>query len=907
VERHEEKQKQTDEQKLSHERLLRGQVRRKKGLPKFLGRSASGTVSVITSRQENDEIAMATRMKREVRRRSMAYADGVGDDDLDINGFPTSFKIPLLQHANVDGVGELCSEVPGEGDDVGGADRPDAAMTDGSGKAWAGGKHSVDGYEYASNGNKIFLSLGGCPSVSMEAVTNRTKSARSQQQFMNTRVAVARHELARRLNIGLPEERAAIEAESARLGDRAQRIGHRHDLRLREQMSGMTDDRNGNSAAGKRHNSEATTGGYGLDQVGDGDEYDDSDGYDSGGHGNADREVDRKKESLHFQRGWGTNLLEEDSELPTEPSLLSQSDGGGSVDNRGYSGGGDGGEVDRPQTSHSTTRVGPRLGGASYNPDSFGFGAIGRLAYAHDDDTSHGDAGLEALIPALGIDADVAARLALAPNPLQLTASEMLRVPVAERYRWDQQRRDGTAGSGASLGWGTPSLAPPPPLTGGRALSWQPLSNDKPPKVVSHAFDGEVIHEHRRRNGGSGRGGGIGGSVLDSRRQPSTTQQISGNRRRGVNDYGDSDGANFVGDRKQRAVSAGAGRVPALTRHLAHRRPSASWTVSSGSVGWGGGNGGVSLDGGHQLRTIQPISGSGGGFVDGGGWGWGEARLFAASSPRRVGAVARASALSAQTRVSSHDAVLGDPQFSTRAGMTTFGNDPRAAPNASDGADRGAVPASMLSRRKDRAHAREHPTGVAMRVRLLASRGVREHQVRMLGRTASTAAAQMHPTAGTDEELGVYDDLYASAQGASRGGGGDCGLRLRGGSHVGVSGGIHGGVNAGLTVSRGVHGGGHPGLIVSRGSRVSLYSHASNPSCHGPADVPNSSEVHALMHGGVHGGRAVGAGVHAQHRQTVSRGPLDMLNPTGTAGRLGEGALLVELGLPDPHFCTPTK
>jgi hypothetical protein len=54
-------------------------------------------------------------------------------------------------------------------------------------------------------GNKIFRSPGGCPSVSMEAMTIRVQSACSRQQFLNTRINHARHELARRLNIGLPE------------------------------------------------------------------------------------------------------------------------------------------------------------------------------------------------------------------------------------------------------------------------------------------------------------------------------------------------------------------------------------------------------------------------------------------------------------------------------------------------------------------------------------------------------------------------------------------------------------------------------------------------------------------------------------------------------------------------------
>jgi hypothetical protein len=39
----------------------------------------------------------------------------------------------------------------------------------------------------------------------MEAMTIRVQSACSRQQFLNTRINHARHELARRLNIGLPE------------------------------------------------------------------------------------------------------------------------------------------------------------------------------------------------------------------------------------------------------------------------------------------------------------------------------------------------------------------------------------------------------------------------------------------------------------------------------------------------------------------------------------------------------------------------------------------------------------------------------------------------------------------------------------------------------------------------------
>ena len=107
-----------------------------------------------------------------------------------------------------------------------------------------------------------------------------------------------------------------------------------------------------------------------------------------------------------------------------------------------------------------------------------------------------------------------------------------------------------------------------------------------------------------------------------------------------------------------------------------------------------------------------------------------------------------------------------------------------------------------------------HPTGVAMGVRLQASRGVREHQVRMLGSAADVGTMTV---ASSYWAVGGGGGSYGGSPPPSRAG---AGLQSRGG-----------------------------------GSSAAVA------------------------------------------------GPLDMLNPAGKAGGPAEGALLVELGLPDYHFC----
>jgi hypothetical protein len=142
----EEMKKLTEAQKRSKERALRGQVKKKKVAPKLYGgKDASGN-----SRQENEEDAMAIKMQREARRRSMAYADGVGANELDEKGYPISF----VKGVNVD---EFLSQTPGNRAPGGAAEEGDA---EGGGGGGGGGGDDPDGggesdLGYASNGGAV--------------------------------------------------------------------------------------------------------------------------------------------------------------------------------------------------------------------------------------------------------------------------------------------------------------------------------------------------------------------------------------------------------------------------------------------------------------------------------------------------------------------------------------------------------------------------------------------------------------------------------------------------------------------------------------------------------------------------------------------------------------------------------
>ena len=137
--------------------------------------------------------------------------------------------------------------------------------------------------------------------VSMSAVTDRVHSVREREDHMRRRVRTARQQLAARLDIGLPEERAMWEAEAARLGDRAHRVRHRFETQVREQMSGMMDDEAG-----------AMSGDYG----GDGDVDDGQTGMTGGGGGGGAR-------GRRLVRLSGTDLLEAGGSLgtSTRPTL----------------------------------------------------------------------------------------------------------------------------------------------------------------------------------------------------------------------------------------------------------------------------------------------------------------------------------------------------------------------------------------------------------------------------------------------------------------------------------------------------------------------------------------------------------------------------------------------------------
>lgn len=450
VDRHDERKRTTAAEKRSQEKALRKRVKQKKNAPKFLAGVGKARPEDLMAEREEQEMAM--KMKREVRRRSMAYADGVGADELDEHGFPISFRKGVS-------VEDFLMSAQSNRAKTAGADN------DGAGNGNGDGDGDPDDLGYASNGNRIFLSPGGCPSVSMEAVMQRAHTAQSHQQFMGDRVMCARYELARRLDIDLPEDRAWAEAEAARVGDRAHRIGHRRDLQLREQMSKLTTEEDAEELEGE--------GAEGDDELG-------TDEVGAGG----------------FRRRWGTDLLLEESSamtsqqssglsrrdsrqsdvfgeletlpeaIPPRPSWFEATEDrtGGDVlgdapsaPRRGVSS--RGGEPSasgylRPMTSHSPTRELSRAARRSHahEPKDFGFGAVGRSAYEYDKDgrafeehvmandgSDVGDDHSRAVIHELGIDASVASRLATAPNAMQLTTKELNRVQISERYRWDKR------------------------------------------------------------------------------------------------------------------------------------------------------------------------------------------------------------------------------------------------------------------------------------------------------------------------------------------------------------------------------------------------------------------------------------------------------------------------------------
>ena len=352
------------------EEELRRAVRRNRAAPKYMEygrRAAAGTF---------EENAMDRRMRRELRRRSMAYSDGIARQLLDARYFPTKGG----RNASQGGETRADESVAGSDDD---RDEADGDVVPVPAR-----------FRFASNGNRVVvdpesgvLTASVVPSVGARPSSPETRARRSE-----ARLARARRALAQRLGTDLPE---LDPAGRRRAREGARRVARREEEEAAEAMraSGVIDAARAADAAvaagGDVDEDDASEGiaatsrPYLLEDT-------DDDGSGSGSDSDSERGDRTNGGSRDAATGRGRETMK--GRFEVRPALV---------------------EALGSLTAEEASAMRDALGSARKTTRA---------------------------TTRLGIEPGTATRLATSREPLALTRDEMRRVRVTERCLWEQRR-----------------------------------------------------------------------------------------------------------------------------------------------------------------------------------------------------------------------------------------------------------------------------------------------------------------------------------------------------------------------------------------------------------------------------------------------------------------------------------